>query len=308
MTEVEALSLQDRALLVGLGVLEDRRDAGEARERLRLEIEQDLELAGRDPALQVAALQGVERLADAVHLLAHHRQRDIRHALVALDQLELHAEQVCEQVRGHARGRAGAGAADQQLVLEQVFGALHRHAGQGGANRMRHFRTAEPVEFDRIELDVRHLGQRDMRHVAVDHADHGAVLRRDVVEVIGGDDAAGARHVLVHEGRIAGQQLGHLRRDQPREHVVVGGRRRRDDHPDLLAAEELLGRLAARFVCARQQQAGNGDRSARASAHAFPHAIIDCNRTSNSSALETSAATSPASHPPLHRARAAAPA
>ena len=44
---------------------------------------------------------------------------------------------------------------------------------------------------------------------------------------------------------IAGQDLGHLRRDQPREHVVVGGGRRRDDHPDLLAAIEVGHRLLA---------------------------------------------------------------
>ena len=78
---------------------------------------------------------------------------------------------------------------------------------------------------------------------------------RDVVEIVGGDDAAGARHVLVDEGRIAGQELGHLRRDQAREHVVVGGRRGRDDDPDLLAAIELLDRLAVRLLAAGDQRA-----------------------------------------------------
>ena len=48
-----------------------------------------------------------------------------------------------------------------------------------------------------------------------DQPDRGAVLRRDVVDVVHGDEAAGAGHVLDDDGGIAGQVPAEMTGHQP---------------------------------------------------------------------------------------------
>ena len=66
---------------------------------------------------------------------------------------------------------------------------------------------------------------------------------RPHIHVVGGDDAGGLRHVLHHDGRIAGQFLGQVFRQQPRADVVVVADLVADDHLDLPALVEFLGAL-----------------------------------------------------------------
>ena len=70
-----------------------------------------------------------------------------------------------------------------------------------------------------------------------------AVLGRDVVDVAERQERAGARLVLRHHGRIAGDVLADMAGEQPRIDVVAAGRRIADDELDLLALVELLGGL-----------------------------------------------------------------
>ncbi len=74
----------------------------------------------------------------------------------------------------------------------------------------------------------------------------GAVARRDLRHVVGGGDAAAARHVDDHELRIARNVLAHEAGEQPRILVVVAAGRGADDHADLLALVEIGHRLGER--------------------------------------------------------------
>ena len=139
--------------------------------------------------------------------------------------------------------------------------------GAREAAAMRHFRAADPVELQRIEIRVRVLHEGEVGNVAADRAEHGAVLRRLVVEKIGRDQRAGARHVLDDEVRIAGNILAHVARDDPRPGVVVA-RRRADDDADLLAAVEVRNRCAPTD--------GKPNKSERARKCRSPHGVLPC--------------------------------
>ncbi len=81
-----------------------------------------------------------------------------------------------------------------------------------------------------IALAHRHSQVAELRHVELNRwraeqlfendrpgniADHRAVLRRGVVNMIGGDDAADPRHIIDDHGRVAGNILGEMARDDP---------------------------------------------------------------------------------------------
>ncbi len=67
-----------------------------------------------------------------------------------------------------------------------------------------------------------------------------AVLRCDVVEIVRRDHAAGARHVARDDGRVAGNMLAEMARDEARIGVVGAARPDRNDDRDGLAAVEVL--------------------------------------------------------------------
>ena len=69
-------------------------------------------------------------------------------------------------------------------------------------------------------------------------ADRGAVLRRDVVEPVRGGAGAGARHVLRHEGRIAGDVPRPVARHRAGVEVVAAADVEADHQLDALAGEE----------------------------------------------------------------------
>ena len=51
-----------------------------------------------------------------------------------------------------------------------------------------------------------------------------AVLGRDIIDVVRGQDAAGARHVLRRHGRLAGNMIADMAGDQPAEQVIAAAR------------------------------------------------------------------------------------
>jgi hypothetical protein len=74
------------------------------------------------------------RHAAGLHLAALHGQDDIASAAIAFDQMEFRADHLVD----HGRYDAGRGthpdAADQHLLLEQVFDVFDRSLGGHGAN------------------------------------------------------------------------------------------------------------------------------------------------------------------------------
>src|SRR5262249_30508728 len=118
-------------------------------------------------------------------------------------------------------------------------GRQHPHAGLA-------HQAADPRELHGLEARLRLLAveERRRRHAAIDQAVDGAVLGRDVVEVVGGADAAAADHVLHHDVGIAGHIFGHVARDQPAVLVVAAAGRGTGDQRQLaLGAKEFVGRL-----------------------------------------------------------------
>jgi hypothetical protein len=70
--------------------------------------------------------------------------------------------------------------------------------------------AAEPGEFSPIVLGGAGADERLDRKPAPDHADRRAVPRRRVVKKVGEPQASGARHILWHNGRIAGNMPAHM--------------------------------------------------------------------------------------------------
>ena len=72
-----------------------------------------------------------------------------------------------------------------------------------------------------------------------EHADRGAVLRRNGIEIIGHLDAARSDHVLHHERRVAGNMRLHEPREQPRLKIIAAADVDADIHVDRLAPVEI---------------------------------------------------------------------
>ena len=199
----------------------------------------------------------------AVHLAALERQQGLLRALVALDHLEPGAQQRVHQPRIVGRRRRRGGAADDELVGLQV-----RHGGDRRRQPHEHqphllLRGADPVEFRRHVARRLVLGieQRLDAHAAPDHADLGAVMAGDVVEIVGRHHAGGAGHLLHDEERMPGQMAAQIGSEQAAVGFVAAAAGGADDELDLLAGEELLHRLGA---CRDGEEAERGATGRRA--------------------------------------------
>jgi hypothetical protein len=114
---------------------------------------------------------------------------------------------------------------------------------------------AEPLELGRFEtnaLGLQLLGQR----YGVREQDLGAILHPRPVDVVAGDHAAGARHVLHDDGRIAGNVAGEMLADGAAVEIVAAARIRPHQDRDGLALVEIgaaLGRAGRGAECRRQR-------------------------------------------------------
>ena len=73
-----------------------------------------------------------------------------------------------------------------------------------------------------------------------ENADSGAVLRRDVVEIIDQLERARARHVLRHDLRIAGNMAAEIARQRAAIEVVAAAGGKADQHVDGFAGIEII--------------------------------------------------------------------
>ena len=178
--------------------------------------------------------------AHALHLAALDRDGVLAHPRIAGHDLELRAEQIVlhhRQVVGRrALGRAG----DDQFVRQQVLEVLHRRILARDAHVGVAVGAADIDELARV-VRRRHVADQRLQDGAgKDGADGGAVLRRQRIDVAGGLVAAGARHVLRHDRRVAGNVAADVPRDLARIGVVAAAGRRADHDGDLLAPVEFL--------------------------------------------------------------------
>src|ERR1044071_7373660 len=115
-------------------------------------------------------------------------------------------------------------------------------------------RRAEPADLRGVELRLPVLEEWLKRHRVLKQRDHGAVLWRDIVQVIGGAESAGGWHVLRHDGGIARNMLAKMFGDGARVDVVAAADRRADDEVEVLALVEIRDGVSARRTGQDQRQ------------------------------------------------------
>ena len=181
-----------------------------------------------------------------LHLAALGREEQRRAIGVAGDELVVEPDGVAQNdghvVRGRAFGRAAhhqrraAGLARVLDGLDRPVGARNQDVGVIGEAR----RRSEPRKLVRVEARVRVVAEhREQRHVAREMRDHGAVLGRQIVEVVDGAKAARARHVLHDRSWIARDETDDVARHQPRIDVEAPASAVADDHRKLFALVEV---------------------------------------------------------------------
>ena len=214
--------------------------------------------------------------AAAVHLLPLHREQDARPVLVAGDDLEFGAEQIVERMRSEL-GVGARGGADDQLLLHRLPYRLDARRVPGHADMDLAVEVADPAQRGRIVVGAGQAKQRRLDHAALHGADGQAVARRDLGDVAGRAQSAGARHVLHDEGRIAGDEAPEMAGEQPRKSVEAAGRPGRNHDPDRLPAKEVFdGRLCGGRRSNKRR--GGAARSVRAARCLFlDHINRPCN-------------------------------
>ena len=85
---------------------------------------------------------------------------------------------------------------------------------------------------------------RDGHEIGID-ADDGPVFRRDVIDMIGGEHGAGARHIAHDHLGLAWHVFTHMARQHPRGEIVAAARRVADDDIDRFVLVEICDRLRA---------------------------------------------------------------
>jgi hypothetical protein len=244
----------DLALLVGLRLVENERDAGgNIRSPLVSEHDQQVELLVAQP-FRPRALDGIPRpAATAVKLATLDREIDLGAARIAGHQLELGAEHVLQKRREIVEVGTGPLAAKHERLGQHVIPGLDRRGVPGGAQAVVVGDVADPGELAAVELGV--AQQRLDRHAPRQRADRAAVFRRDVIKILGGAKAPGAGHVLRNECRMARNVSAHIPGQKPRIDVIAAAGAEADDHGNVAAFVEFLDALRARR--ARQRDCGH---------------------------------------------------
>ena len=148
-------------------------------------------------------------------LAALHREVDVVAAGIAGDDLEFGAEHRVGDARELVGVGRRAGAADHQLLLQQLSSNLVMPE----VCQLTHTLTSLfmlPIQRNLVgsnfAASMPSIGSN--AGAASDDAERGAVLGRDVVEPVGEHQAAGARHVARNDRRIARDVLAHMAREQ----------------------------------------------------------------------------------------------
>src|SRR5262249_16620582 len=157
---------------------------------------------------------------------------------------------------------AGAGACDHDLVLDRVINGFELRAAPGDAETdlLGHRADRDEVAhaIGSLALADQGLDDRTRRR----YADHRAVLGGDRVHIVDHADAAGARHQLRYDRRIARQILGEIARDDAGADVDAGAGGAGNEDLDLLAAVELAlrgrRRRCERKASGQKDEAGVG--------------------------------------------------
>ncbi len=207
--------------------------------------------------------------------MAAHGEIDLGAARIAGHDLHLQAEHVLQDRRIDVvvgtRARTAYGVALRQHVLPgRDTGLL---AEPTDAHLVRH--GSDPAVFRRVvHQPLRMMQQTFHREPAIDGAHDRAVFGRGGVEIVREAQAAGARHVLGHDERIAGDVLAHVAGEHARVEIVPAARRHADEHADLVVRVEVGDRIGhGGLANARRSEREHGasdDRAIRRKHQAIP--------------------------------------
>jgi len=131
--------------------------------------------------------------------------------------------------------------------------------------------AADPCEFGGIEALALSAAEQPLhRQSAIEGADDGAVLGREIVDVIGGFDRPGPGHVLRYDRGIAGDVLAHVARKHAGIEIVTAARREADQdlHDPSFVEIRRRCRVGGQRDGRCQQRGGGREQNT------FPHASI----------------------------------
>ena len=142
-----------------------------------------------------------------------------------------------------ASSEVGAGGgADDQFLLHRLLDRGHARGVPGDADMHLAVEVADPAQLGRIVVGADEAEQRRLGHAALHRGDGEPVRRRDFGDIARRAQSAGARHVLHHEGRIAGYEPAEMTCKEPRKGVEAAGWSGCDHDPHRLPAEEVFRR------------------------------------------------------------------
>ena len=131
------------------------------------------------------------------------------------------------------------------MVVGRVFRSSSEFTGTLCQSK-RHSRfdagRAQPVELGGVEARFFHAEQWRQRRAVLNESDHAAVARGGAEQIIHGNQAAGAWHVLHHDRRIAGNMSADIAADRSGEGVVAAAGAAADDECNGFAFVELVDR------------------------------------------------------------------
>src|SRR5262245_36931271 len=160
-------------------------------------------------------------VAAAVNLLALHRKHHLRLALVAAHDLELGAQDAVHGPRKQLGVGGWAGAADDHLDLEHILEVHMRRGVPGDHDAELLGRAADPLHLAHIEPHARVAEQDLARDWTLHGSDHGAVLRRNLVDIVRGDDGTGAWSVLHDDRRLTRNMPCQVTSDGARGEIIA---------------------------------------------------------------------------------------
>src|SRR5262245_23767970 len=234
--------LDEAAAFGGLGEVDGERHGGQIGSGTWRGLQHDAHLARIQP-LAPGRAHARPAPARAGQLSGLGGEPDVGGALVAGDELDGQPQ----RERRHPDGVVGGARA--RNVAAELHGRGGGHpvlqAGDpAGLRESAHHviprRRADVLELAGLELDAL-LSQSLAQQQAADEAAHGEpVGLGHPVQVIGEDQAAGARHVLDHDGGVAGNVTAHVAGERPGVGVEAAPGREADEDAHRLAPVEPL--------------------------------------------------------------------
>ena len=186
---------------------------------------------------RLASEKGVDGKSAAVHFAPFHGEVLIGAARVTADHFEAQTESVFEHARNIVSAAANAGGRTTRRltgiadIVQSFIRRIRAHEEQKTAA----LRRADPGQFIPIVFHLAAADQLGEVQRPANGAHRQSVLLGDVVDVIGGNHAAGTGHVLHEKVRITGNILAQVAGVGARPLIVRVAGLIADDNADGLA-------------------------------------------------------------------------